>query len=55
MSLVTGLRRGLGEAVGTAASRALDLALPAICAGCGIEGPPLCRECRPAVDVRLAA
>ena len=55
MSVVAGIRRGLGEAVGTAASRALDLALPAVCAGCGLEGPPLCRECRPAVDVRLAA
>ena len=55
MSVVTGIRRGLGEAVGAAASRALDLALPAVCAGCGLEGPPLCRECRPAVDVRLSA
>src|SRR4051794_29994406 len=55
MSVVTGFRRGFGEAVGSAASRALDLALPAVCAGCGLEGPPLCRECRPAVDVRLAA
>lgn len=55
MSVVAGIRRGLGEAVGTAASRALDLALPAVCAGCGLEGPPLCRECRPSVDVRLPA
>lgn len=55
MSVVAGIRRGLGEAVGTAASRALDLALPAVCAGCGLEGPPLCRECRPSVDVRLSA
>jgi ComF family protein len=55
MSLVAGLRRGLGEAVGSVASRALDLALPAVCAGCGLEGPPLCRECRPAVDARLSA
>jgi len=55
MSVVAGIRRGLGEAVGTAASRALDLALPAVCAGCELEGPPLCRECRPSVDVRLSA
>jgi ComF family protein len=37
------------------ADRALDLALPAECAGCGREGDPLCRECRPALDVRLGA
>ncbi|MHB8891998.1 MAG: ComF family protein [Candidatus Limnocylindrales bacterium] len=34
--------------------RLLDLALPAACAGCGVEGDPLCRSCRPAVDARLA-
>jgi ComF family protein len=51
MSLVTGIRR----AVESAGSRALDLALPAQCAGCGLEGPPLCRDCRPAVEVRLPA
>jgi len=55
MTGVAGIRQGLGERVGAAASRVLDLALPAVCAGCGLEGPPLCRECRPAVDVRLAA
>jgi len=33
--------------------RALDLALPAVCPGCGVEGPPLCTRCRPAVDARL--
>jgi ComF family protein len=32
----------------------LDLALPAACAGCGVEGEPLCIACRPAVDMRLA-
>jgi ComF family protein len=32
----------------------LDLALPPVCAGCGVEGEPLCRACRPAVDLRLA-
>lgn len=31
----------------------LDLALPPACAGCGAEGEPLCRGCRPALDVRL--
>jgi ComF family protein len=55
MSVVTGFGRGLGARLGAAAARALDLALPAVCAGCGLEGPPLCRECRPAVDARLAA
>ncbi len=35
------------------ASAALDLAFPAVCAGCGREGEPLCGACRPALDVRL--
>ena len=43
------------RALGAAANRALDLALPATCAGCGQEGDPLCRECRTALDIRLAA
>ena len=33
---------------------ALDLAFPAACSGCGREGEPLCGECRPALDARLA-
>jgi ComF family protein len=37
-----------------AASKALDLAFPATCAGCGREGAPLCPSCRPALDARLA-
>ncbi len=41
--------------LGAAAGRALDLALPAACAGCRREGPALCRECEPALDVRLQA
>lgn len=41
--------------IGAAADRALDLALPAACAGCGREGDALCRECRPSLDVRLGA
>lgn len=32
----------------------LDLALPAVCVGCGEEGEPLCARCRPALAVRLA-
>jgi ComF family protein len=34
-------------------SRALDLALPARCPGCGAEGPPICATCLPALDARL--
>jgi ComF family protein len=34
-------------------ARALDLALPARCVGCGREGPPLCPACEPALDARL--
>lgn len=41
--------------VEVAAGRALDLALPAQCAGCRREGAALCRECLPALDVRLGA
>jgi len=36
-----------------AIDRLLDLALPASCAGCGLEGQPLCRTCLPALDARL--
>lgn len=32
----------------------LDLALPASCAGCAVEGTVLCLRCRRALDVRLA-
>jgi ComF family protein len=51
MATLADVRRTLGSV----ADRALDLALPAACAGCGREGDPLCRECRPALDVRLTA
>lgn len=51
MSLLLRLRRGIGEA----ADRALDLALPPTCAGCGSEGRAICDECRPSLDVRLDA
>ena len=43
------------RALGSMADRALDLALPAACAGCGQEGAALCRECRTALDIRLHA
>jgi ComF family protein len=51
MSFLVDVRRALGSV----ADRALDLALPASCAGCGREGEALCRECRPALDIRLDA
>lgn len=43
----------LREALRAAADRALDLALPGTCIGCGLEGPPLCAACEPALDARL--
>jgi ComF family protein len=39
--------------VRSAATRALDLAFPASCAGCGREGEPICQGCRPTLDARL--
>ena len=36
-------------------ARALDLAFPGTCVGCGQEGTPLCRGCAPALDARLDA
>ena len=33
--------------------RVLDLALPAVCPGCGAEGPPVCARCSPALQARL--
>jgi predicted amidophosphoribosyltransferase len=39
--------------IGRLAGAALDLALPAACAGCGREGAPLCERCVPALDARL--
>ena len=44
LSIVTLLHGSVG--------RLLDLALPAVCPGCGAEGPPICDRCRPALDVR---
>jgi len=37
----------------TLASRALDLAFPAVCVGCGQEGAAVCVTCAPALDARL--
>ncbi len=39
--------------IGQVAVRALDLAFPASCAGCGREGDPICSACLPALDARL--
>jgi ComF family protein len=39
--------------LGAVAGRALDLAFPARCPGCGTEGPPICAACLPALDARL--
>jgi ComF family protein len=36
-----------------AASKALDLAFPAVCSGCGHEGEALCTACLPSLDARL--
>lgn len=51
MDLVGDLRNALGAV----ANRALDLALPAACAGCRREGSALCSDCAPALDARLDA
>ena len=45
--------RSLGDTLAAATARALDLALPGSCAGCGREGEPLCAACRRALDARL--
>ena len=36
-----------------AVERALDLALPPACAGCGLEGDLFCAGCRPALEAHL--
>lgn len=51
MGLLVDVRR----AISAAGNRALDLALPASCAGCGREGAALCNECATALDIRLTA
>jgi predicted amidophosphoribosyltransferase len=45
----------LGTIVRSAATRALDAALPANCVGCHAEGAPICEACGPALDARLTA
>ena len=44
---------GCVESVGAIVGRALDLALPARCAGCGEEGQTICSACEPALGARL--
>jgi len=41
------------DRLGGLATRALDLAFPAFCVGCGGEGEAVCRSCEPALDARL--
>ena len=41
------------DAIGAVIGRALDLALPPRCAGCGEEGQAICERCAPALDARL--
>ena len=45
----------LARGVAALAGRVLDLALPAICAGCEREGPALCPECAASLDLRRDA
>jgi len=46
-------RMAVVEAFGAIIGRALDLALPPRCAGCGEEGRAICARCAPALDARL--
>jgi ComF family protein len=41
------------DSLGAVVARALDMAFPARCPGCGAEGPPICVACLPALDARL--
>jgi ComF family protein len=45
----------IASAVRAVAGRALDIALPASCVGCGVEGPALCGACVAALDARLTS
>lgn len=45
--------RVVGGSISAATSRVLDLALPASCSGCGLEGEPLCPRCARALDARM--
>jgi ComF family protein len=49
--VVVTLTPGLAP-VSRVAARLLDAAFPAACAGCGVEGAPLCATCLPALAVR---
>jgi len=42
----------LRDRIGAAAGRLLDLALPAVCVGCGREGTPICDRCGLALRAR---
>ncbi len=44
---------GRMSSVASIPGRLLDLALPARCPGCGLEGDPICSSCLPALDARL--
>jgi ComF family protein len=46
---------GISTLIGRAATRLLDVAFPARCVGCGAECSPICADCAPALDARLAA
>jgi ComF family protein len=43
------------DVVRAALERSLDAAFPARCAGCQVEGPPVCPDCHSALDARLDA
>ena len=43
----------MASLVAAVADRALDLAFPARCPGCGEEGAPICAACLPTLDARL--
>ena len=53
MEILTRLAATIGSVASSFAGRALDLALPGMCAGCRREGPPLCADCVTWLDVRL--
>lgn len=43
----------MGRGIRRLVDRALDLALPARCVGCGREGEPVCARCEPALRQRV--
>ena len=42
----------VAQGISAVTGRALDLALPSVCAGCGREGSALCAECEPTLNLR---